>query len=807
MLKSYILIAVRNIRRYASHSMLNIAGLSIALAACLVIFLVLQHEYSYDTYHKNASKVYQLVKKEMRDGQEEFQSGGGFPLKKALSNDYPEVEFTQLYTSFGSQVTVPSAAGVSEAKKFLADNEIYFAEQNLDRFFNIHWIIGSAEVLAKPGLVAVSKSKAEKYFGSANAAIGKSLLLDNQLTVQVEAVFDTPPSNTDFNFQLLISYSSLLSNLQLWGLDGMEEDWGLSTSNQQVYALLPEGMGAQQMNSQLEPFAKKYHKSRKADRLTYFLQPLRDVHFDTRFGNNGTHVSSRTSLRTLAFIGTLILLMACINFVNLSTALSVKRGKEVGIRKVMGGTKQQLKLQVLLETSLLVIISSAIAIVLAWSALPFLKHITDIQSSLSIINLQAGLFLLAAIIVTSLLAGLYPAYTVSRFNPIAAIKNKLNNQSVAGLSLRRILVVLQFSFSQMLVIATIIAISQMNFIRDADLGFNKSAVLLLTGSRDSIFFARQPAFKAQLKQLPEVQEVSYSMDAPSSDNTWTSNFAFDNSAEDVPFGANLKVADGQYLATFGLKMAAGEFYNDRDSVRKVVINETMRKRLGVQSANDAVGKTIKIGGSDWVQIAGVVEDFKQNSLREQIKPTILLAKRREQVQANVKLGAGNLSSGLKSVEKIWNQVYPEFAFNPVFLDESIQRFYQQEERLSRLYKVFAGLAIIISCLGLYGLISFMAIQKTKEVGIRKVLGASVAQIIYLFSKEFTILILIAFLISAPVAWYLMNNWLQNFVFKIHIGWWVFAIAIFSSLVIAWITVGYKATQAALANPVKSLKTE
>lgn len=811
MIRNYIVLAIRNIKRYGTNSFLNLAGLTIALAACLVIYLVVQHEYSFDTYHANAERVYQVVKKEVKEGNEDFYGGIALPAKKALSNDFPTVQFTELFTSFGAQFTVLDAADQVSDKKFLEEQGVFFVDPGIADFFSFSWIEGSPEILSKPDMIALSRSKAIKYFGSESNAVGRSLLFENKVRLQVGAVFADPPANTDFNFQMLPSYATLESNLDLWGYEQNKESWGFSTSNHQVYALLPQSVHPEQVNKQLQDFVKKYYRPEAVGKVFHFLLPLKEIHFDTRFGNNGTHISSKTSLMTLQLIGLLILLMACINFINLSTALAVKRSKEIGIRKVMGSTRGQLRIQLLAETFLLVLFALTIAVLLTWLTLPYLKYITDIQEKLPLLQPDVVVFLLAILLTTVLLSGLYPAFFLSRFNPVEAIKNKIHTNSIAGLSLRRVLVVLQFSFSQLLVIATIIAVSQMNFIRQADLGFNKESTLLLSGNMDSVSIARHNGFKAALQQLPEVKNVSFSMDAPSSDNNWTMNFAFNQINEDLPFDTHIKMADGSYVETFGLKMAAGEFYRSEDSVRKVVINETMVNKLGLKTPEEAVGKTIRVGTSEWLPIAGVVKDFKNNSLRESIKPTILFHAPGKlgnyMAQTNIRLEASNPGQALNKIETVWNRFYPEYAFRASFLDETIQNFYQQEERLSRLYKVFAGLAIIISCLGLYGLISFMAVQKTKEVGIRKVLGASVAHIVILFSKEFTILILIAFAMAAPVAWFLMNDWLQNFVFRVDIGWWIFGTAIVISLFIAWVTVGYKALSAALANPVKSLKTE
>jgi ABC-type antimicrobial peptide transport system permease subunit len=378
--------------------------------------------------------------------------------------------------------------------------------------------------------------------------------------------------------------------------------------------------------------------------------------------------------------------------------------------------------------------------------------------------------------------------------------------SVQGVSLRRCLVVMQFTISQVLIIATAVAVSQMNFISKADLGFNKDGVLLLGGNADSVFLSKQQALKQQLLQIPGVQSVSFSSDVPSSDNNWTTNFAY-NHQPDEDYQLALKYADADYIKTFGMQLIAGRPVKESDTMQEAMINETLVKKLGVKNANDVIGKTIRLGRGQWYPIVGVMKDFKTNSLREDIKPLLVSTSNDVYSRTAIKLRTHQLETTKNAIQKTWDQVYPDYAFAPTFYDENIAEFYKQEEQLSLLYKIFAGLAIFISCLGLYGLVSFMAVQKTKEVGIRKVLGASLTSLLQLFSKEFTILIIISFFIAVPVAWYMMHSWLTNFVYRIPLHFGFFAVAIVGSVLIAWITVGYKAIRAALANPVKALRSE
>ncbi|HET6996550.1 MAG TPA: FtsX-like permease family protein, partial [Chitinophagaceae bacterium] len=442
--------------------------------------------------------------------------------------------------------------------------------------------------------------------------------------------------------------------------------------------------------------------------------------------------------------------------------------------------------------------------ILATLTLPYIKHIATIRETLSILNLQTCLFLLLTTVIVTVLAGLYPSLILSGFKPALALKNKITSATIGGISVRRGLVVLQFAISQVLIVGTIVAIGQMNFVRHADLGFTQNGVFVVNVNTDSVVVSRLPAFKQSLSKLPGVQSVSFSNDVPSSDNNWSTNFAIDHKP-DEEFHLYLKYADEDYFKTYGLQLIAGRPFTKSDTTNEVVVNETLAKKLGVQDAKRMIGKEISLEG--WKKIVGVVRDFKTNSLREEVKPTAIAEQNEFYGTAGIRLTSGNTAQTVAAIQKTWDQFFPEYAYTSLFMDENISKFYEQEDHLSLLYKIFAGIAIFISCLGLYGLVSFMAVQRTKEIGVRKVLGASVTHIIYLFSKEFTILILISFLLAAPVAYYMMNDWLTSFVFRININAGIFALAVIVSILIAWITVGYKSVKAALANPVRSLRTE
>jgi putative ABC transport system permease protein len=801
----YFKIALRNLLRHRKHALLNVLGLAVALAACIVIFLVLQFELSFDKHLKGYDSVYQVITKDTDANGDNWSSGVPFPVAKFLRQDFPQYQFGQLMANFGSQVTAKNIDGAANGKKFIEEDGVFYTDAELLKLFDAKFIAGNAEVLRQVNNIALNKTMAEKYFGSVSEAMGRRINFDNATNdYQVAAVYEDMPDASDFNIKLAAAYTGFetYNTPDKWPL----EDWGSNTSNHQVYVQIPSNANVDALNKQLTLFEKKYNTDNRNTKRLHFLNPIRNIHFEQRYHNISDRNVNRSSLYTLAFIGLLIILMACINFINLSTALVVTRSKEVGIRKVLGSSKIQMRLQVFAETALVVMAAVMLAVLMAWTALPYIKNIVAVQTTLHLFNAGCFLFIGITGLVTILLSGLYPSLVMSRFKPIEAIKNKINTSKVGNISLRRALVVLQFAFSQILIIATIIAISQMNYIKRTDLGFNKEAVLILHGNTDSITTSRQQSFKEALLTRNDVKGVSFSFDAPSSDNSWQSNFAFDI-MEDRQFGINLKYGDADYFKTYGLQLAAGRFYDASDTARVYVVNETLLKKTGLKKAEEAIGKMLRLGGSPPRPVVGVVKDFKMQSLREEIPPLVILQNKRWYATTGIKLSSGNLLRSKEEIGKLWDKFYPEYVYNSNFFEDSINDFYLQDQRLTLLYKVFAILAIIISCLGLYGLISFMVVQKTKEVGIRKVLGASLQSILYLFSKEFTILILVAFLLAVPAAWYLMSLWLQDFHFRIPISISVFAVALVISVLIAWVTVGYKAIKAAVVNPVQSLRTE
>ena len=809
MIRNYLRIAWRNILKHKVYSAINVAGLATGIAACLLIFVVVKYELGYDKFQKHYSHIYRVVTTmKNSDGSEEYNPGIPTPALEALKTDFPQFEkIVAVNGAGGNQITIlgnnPNA-DIANSKKIIEDHGVVFTQPAYFDMFNATFLRGGAQVLNEPGKVILDKSTAEKYFSNWKNAMGKFLKLDNTVLLTVSGVVEDAPSNSDFPVKMFISHETLKTYGDKYGYS---KEWGSLSSNYQVYVMLPQNVTAASLQAQMNSFVKKNYPENNGRRQRLnILQPLKDMHFDYRYGTFGDHSSSKTILLTLSLIGVLIIIMASINFINLSTAQALGRSREVGIRKVLGSSRTQLVAQVMGETFLIVLFSVVLAVALAKLSMPYLSNVSSVPADINLISVESISFLLAVLIIVTLLSGIYPAMVLSGFKPALALKSKITSANIGGVSLRRILVVTQFSISQMLIIGTIVAINQMNFVRNADLGFNKEAVMIMPVYSDSAYISRMKPLKQELLQNPGVADVSFASDEASSDNNWASNFAFDH-RKDEDYPVFFKYGDEYYKKTFGLQLVAGRWYEPSDTVREMVVNETLLRKCGVTDPQKAIGKVIRIGGGLWLPVVGVVKDFKANSLREEVKPLAITSKREDYYTVAVKLHTSNFSKTTAQVQKLWEHTYPEYAFRSHFSDETIERFYKQETQLSLLYKIFAGIAIFISCLGLYGLVSFMAVQKTKEVGIRKVLGASVGNIVIMFSKEFTLLISVAFIIAVPVAWYFMNGWLQSFVYRIHIGAGIFLLAIASTLAIAWITVGYRAVKAALANPVKSLRSE
>ncbi|MBV6443300.1 MAG: hypothetical protein EPGJADBJ_05034 [Saprospiraceae bacterium] len=811
MLATYLKLALRNLSNNRLYSTINILGLAVGIAASLLIFRLVHYELSFNKHFKNYDRIVRVVTvtKSPEEG-EGHTPGIPIPAMDAIQNTVTQFEQYARIKETWPTISVPDATGGGASRKFNTDNEHelgIFTEPSFFKIFDWQWLAGDPETaLKEPNSIVLTQKMAEKCFDSWQEALGKTVLMDNALLLAVRGVVADAPDNSDFPFHLMVSYETLKKNKELYSY---HEDWGSTSSNDQVFGLLRDAGQLAAANTTLATVGQKEYKSESPHfSKKHELQPLADKHYDDRFGNNGSHTVSKSRLWVLSLVGVLIVVMACFNFINLATALAARRSKEVGVRKSLGGSRGQLMRQFMGETTLLVLFSVALAAALAAALAPLLKHISEVPDALPFFSNPAiWAFLLALTLVVSLLSGFYPAMVLAGFNPIKALKSNTSPNSAGGGTLRKSLVVLQFVIAQGLIVGTLITVSQLDFIRKMDLGFQPDLVYTVNVSYDSSSAPRFETFKQQLLQLAGVESVGYGSDVPSSGNTWSSNFALGRGAQDALFNTSIKYCEPDYFKTYGLKMAAGRIPAPSDTMREAVVNRTLLRKLGIQDLNEVLGKELRLGGRRWMTIVGVVEDFNSHSLHQELEPITMTTRKELYYVAGIKIHPENMNATTTSIQKLFDRTFPEQVFDGQYFDESIAEFYRDENRFSLTCKGFAVLAIFISCLGLFGLASLIAVQKTKEIGIRKVLGASVGSVVGLLSRDFLILVLIAFALAAPLAWWGMNRWLEDFVYRVNIGWYLFAITGALAIVVALAAIGFQAVRAALANPVESLRSE
>lgn len=797
MLRNYITIALRTLLRNRAYASINVVGLALGIACGLLIFTLVTYHFSFDTFHADASRTYRIYTEFKRDGGSMKTPGAPNPLGKAVRNDFTFAEKVARVNLHDNQLI--SIVSGKEVKKFREQEGVAFAEPAFFDIFNFPLVQGSHKTaLTEPNTAIVTEKIARKCFGNANP-VGKTIRLDNKTDFRITGILRDLPKNTDRRTEIYLSYPTLTSHFE-WMKQDMEE-WGDVSSDDNVFVLLKPAVSVATVEKALAGMVKKYRPGRDAQTTRYHLQPLGDVHFNPEL--NG--FVEKKNLWALALIGVFLIVTACVNFVNLATAQALNRSKEVGVRKVLGSLPAQLFWQFIAETALITAVAVLLAYGLAHLALPYLNQLFETQMGINPFadwSLLAFTAILTVLVV--FLSGSYPGLILAGFEPVLALKGKMTQRNVGGFPVRRMLVVAQFAIAQMLIIGTIVIASQMRFSKQSDLGFNKDAIVMLpVPTADKV---KMNTLKTRLAQLAGVEKVSLCYQAPASNNYSESSLKFDTRPESEQFSINRKAADADYLATFNLKLVAGRNIFPSDTVREFLLNETAVRMLNVKNPQEIIGKYMEINGRK-APVVGVVRDFHNLSFHEKVQPVCIMSSTDNYDNCAVKISLGNVKPTLAGLEKIWNEAYPEYVYESQFLDERIAGFYEMEAIMLNLIQAFAGIAILIGCLGLYGLVSFMAVQKTKEIGIRKVLGASIGSLLWLFGREFSRLIVIAFIIAAPVAWYVMNGWLQDFQYRIEIGAGIFVLAIASTFVVAVLTVGYRSVRAALANPVKSLRSE
>ncbi|MVM33800.1 FtsX-like permease family protein [Spirosoma sp. HMF4905] len=792
MLRNYFTVAQRTLMRQKSYSLINILGLALGMSCGILIFMFVNYHLSFDTFQPDADRLYRVIAEMPKDQDNQIGSVPA-PLGQALQQDYPFFDKVARVVGFGGLISLPAS---KENKKFQEAHGVAYAEAAFLELMDFSLVAGSKKNLLKePNTAVITQNLATKYFGR-QEPIGQLIRLDNKTNFRITGILKNLPVNTDRREEIYLSYVTL-KETNPW-LD----TWGGIYGGMNCFLKLKAGESAANVEKALTSLNKKYYSAKEAGNFRFKLQPLADIHVNPKLGGFIT----KNQLLTLSLIGLFLLVTACINFINLATAQAVSRSKEIGVRKVLGSLRIQLFRQFITETALIASIAAVIALGVAYLALPYLNQLVQTRLTLNLLSDYRLLtFLPALVVLVTFISGSYPGLIISGFQPILALKGKLSVKQAGGFSVRRVLVVTQFAISQTLIIGTIVVMSQMRYNSQADMGFNKDAIVMLPVPEHSS--AQVSTLSARLSQVAGVKKAAFCNAAPASpENNFDTGIQYDSRPEPEKFTIYYKAGDPNYVATFGLTLIAGRNLYPSDTTREYLLNETAVKKLGIRNPRQILGKTASINGQTGT-IVGVLKDFHNKSFRRSIDAVCLTTSVSNYVNCAIKVNPKDLPNTLASIEKIWSEMYPANVYSYQFLDDQIARFYETDKLILQLIELFAGIAIFISCLGLYGLISFMATQKIKEIGVRKTLGANSGQIIWLFGKEFTQLLVFAFAIAAPLGWWAMNRYLEDFQYRIKLSAGIFLLAISVTFIIAILTVGYRSVKAALMNPVTALRSE
>jgi putative ABC transport system permease protein len=829
MIKQQLLFALRRLGRHRLTTTINILGLSFGILSCLVIYLYVTFEFSYDKFHKDADRIYRVVVSFTEaSGMQHGGPGLWAPFATDLRREvtgFPSI--TGLYTD-DSRVLVPEPGKPDRVIPKIGEEEqshITYADSAYLDFFHYQWLAGNPEkALQKPFSVVLTESEARRYFQDGQPAdwIGRSLVYDDSLTVSVTGIVKDWTQKSDFGFKDLISYNTIAHSFLQKDMPG----WNMWLGEVNVFVKLSPGTTVAQAEKQFPAFYQRHRQLPDEIKVAFSLQPLADIHFNADYNDNYGRRAHKPTLIALAGIALFILVIAAINFINLSTALSILRAKEVGVRKVLGSSRGGLVTHFLVETGVIVLAAMTLALLLAGPVIAALHGFIPQGVRLNLADHATWLFIGATILVTCLLAGWYPARVLSGFLPVVSLRGAAARQRNSKSYLRKGLIVFQFTVSLLFIMGTIMVGRQIHFMLNSDLGFKKDAIVMI-GLPWNQPRNRKTVLARELERLAGVRQVSLSTAGPEASGHGITNLEY-KGATDVAIDAGCDQIDSSYMSVYGLTFVAGRnFYltdtarqgSDPGSVpvrpgfRAFILNETAAKALGFRRPAEAVGQQVS-SGFDGVlgPIVGVVRDFHAQNLHEKIKPFFFTTQYRAGGLLSVKLSGAVLSAGqvktlMANMESVFRKIYPESAFQPRFFDESLERLYKRERQTSQIMNIAMGVAIFISCMGLFGLAAFTANQRTREIGIRKILGAGVSQLVSLLSMEFIFLVGLATVIAAPLAGWGVHQWLQDFAYHTSMPWWIFVLAGVAALAIALLTVSFQAIRAATANPVKSLRVD
>ncbi|MCF2489270.1 ABC transporter permease [Dyadobacter sp. CY347] len=799
MLAHYLTLSLRRMWRQRQVNAIRVLSLALGLASGLVIFLVVNYMFSFDRHHPHMDCSYWVVTDVKRENVMPTDAAPR-PLADELRRNYPFIEnATRLETVFGRTISVPNGKK-GWTKKFNEARNVCFAEPQYFNHFLVEWVSGNAATaLSSPNTIVISERYAQKYFDQAEP-IGRTLRLDNRVNLTVTGIIKNPPANTQLRYDALISYATIPGLEQSGGM----QDWeGLQSM---CFVLLREGTNPAQLASALEEVRKKNLSAEKAAQFAYHMLPLADLNHE-RSG-----MAPRPVLYALIAVGLLLVFASCINYVNLATAQALQRSQEVGVRKIIGSSQFQLVRQFMLETVMLTFFAVIISLMLTQLAMPLVnqtlaKQVDMLHPAISILDLlhpkslQWFLALLAAVI---LLAGLYPALVLSRFNPTQALAGQLTTQTVGGFTIRRTLITGQFILSQLFLIIVLVISAQLKHMQKVDWGFNHERKLTVWLSRGNA--APYDQLRQSWLQLPGVESVTYASDPPASPYNQPTPFNYHIASKPEPFETRLRAADEYYLSSFGLTLVAGRNFRSTDTTaQEVIVNETLVRQLGVLPSN-VVGKRMRVKDADRI-IVGVVKDFRIGDLHQPVLPTTIVHDLGHTMMAVLTLSPTYPQATLKGIEQVWDEVMPHYVYKADRLDDMLGSFFDIEQLLAGFVQIFAFIAMAMSCLGLYGLVTFMAEGRAKEIGVRRILGARTRQLLWIFGKEFGRLILIAFVVAAPLGWWLTGSWLQQYAHRITTSGWLLAATLCITALITALTILGHAFKAVMQNPIKYLRAQ
>ncbi len=808
MFKNYFKTAWRNLAKNKLTTLINILGLSIGISSALIIGLIIQYDFSFDKYEPGKENIYRVVS----ENENAKTCGVPAPLHAAMQHNISGVEkIVPLfgYSDWNTRVSIPQG-NTRASKIFKEQQDIVFTDNNYFSVFPHRWIAGNPLTsLKNPHALILSESRAKLYFPgiAADAVIGRTVIFSDTVITTVTGVVKDLDVHSDFEFKEFISLSTIptagLKEAYSW------DQWNSINSVTQVIVKLLPLVRPEQVNKQIQQVFKENDSDPDDAKFIHPLQPLSDVHFNKELEGK----VDKDTVMDLAFLAIFLLLLGAINFINLSTAQAAQRAKEIAIRKTLGSRKTQLIFQFLSETFLLTACTTALSVIISPLLVKAFSGFIPEGLTFNYFFAQPAMwvFLVLMIMLVSVLAGMYPAFILARFKPVLVLKNQVSSTSGTTRTalLRKILIIFQFIIAQAFVIGMMVVDKQIHYSMQKDMGFRKDAIINFYVPFD--FYHpdnNKYVLRDELRRIPEIQKVSLGNQSPAFSGQISTDISYNKKGKEIKMDVDSRNGDTSFLSLYNIKLLAGRNVMPTDTATELLVNETLAKQLGFAQPADAIGHLVKFGGA-MMPIVGVMADFNLASMRTPIHPMIYYSDLKYGYVMHVALqrDPATWNKAIAKMTTAWKKVYPDTDFDYTFLDNTISNFYKQDKQLSLLLTWSAGVAIFINCLGLLGLVIFMINNRTKEIGVRKVLGASVLQIITLLSGDFVKLLAVAFAIAIPIAWWLMHDWLQNFAYHTTLSWWIFMLSGIVMITIALTILAIRAGRAAMANPVKSLRME